>query len=62
MKRALWIMLLCGLAACNTYKAAEGNSSGTSLADGVKQDAAAAGKAIEHAATEVGDAINKSLK
>ncbi|GAB4120340.1 MAG: hypothetical protein Fur0026_11350 [Sideroxydans sp.] len=55
-------MVLLGVSACNTYQSARGNTTGSRIAGGMKQDAAAAGKAIERAAGEIGDALDKLRK
>ncbi|MDH2916664.1 MAG: hypothetical protein PXX77_07290 [Gallionella sp.] len=62
MRLLVLMVLLFGLSACNTYKAAQGNTTGSRVVGGVKQDAAVAGKTIERAASEIGDALNKTLK
>ena len=56
------IVLAMLLSACNTYQAARGNTTGTKVAGGAKQDATVAGKTIERAAGEIGDALNKTFK
>lgn len=60
--RSALIMLVLMLSACNTYQAARGNTTGSKVTGGIKQDAAVAGKTIERAAGEIGDAINKTFK
>ncbi|MEQ1914165.1 MAG: hypothetical protein HOP24_04135 [Sideroxydans sp.] len=56
------ILLLALLSACNTYQAARGNTTGSKVAGGAKQDANAAGNTIERAAGEIGEALNKMFK
>ena len=56
------ILMMLLLTACNTYQAARGNTTGSKVAGGVKQDATVAGKTIERAAGEIGDALNKTFK
>lgn len=60
--RFVLILLVLLLSACNTYQAARGDTTGTKVAGGMKQDANAAGKTIERAAGEIGDALNKTFK
>jgi predicted small secreted protein len=60
--RVVLILSVLLLSACNTYQAARGNTTGSKVAGGVKQDAAVAGKTIERAAGEIGDALNKTFK
>lgn len=60
--RFVLILLVLLLSACNTYQAARGDTTGTKVAGGMKQDANAAGKTIERAASEIGDALNKTFK
>ncbi len=60
--RFMLIVSVLLLSACNTYQAARGNTTGSKVAGGAKQDAAVAGKTIERAAGEIGDALNKTFK
>ncbi len=63
MKRwSVLLLILMGVSACNTYKAAEGKTSTERVMGGVKQDASAVGSTIERGANEIGTAINKALK
>jgi predicted small secreted protein len=56
------VLLVTLLSACNTYQAARGDTTGTKVAGGMKQDASAVGNTIERAAGEIGDALNKTFK
>ncbi len=56
------ILLALMLSACNTYQAARGDTTGTKVASGMKQDATVVGKTIERTAGEIGDALNKTFK
>jgi predicted small secreted protein len=60
--KVMLILSVLLLPACNTYQAARGNTTGSKVAGGVKQDATVAGKTIERAAGEIGDALNKTFK
>jgi hypothetical protein len=60
--RVVSILLISLLSACNTYQAARGDTTGSKVVGGMKQDAAVAGKTIERAAGEIGDALNKTFK
>lgn len=60
--RFVLILLVLLLSACNTYQAARGDTTGTKVVGGMKQDATVAGKTIERAAGEIGDALNKTFK
>jgi len=60
--RFVLILSILLLSACNTYQAARGNTTGSKVVGGVKQDANAAGKTIGRAAGEIGDALNKTFK
>jgi hypothetical protein len=55
------ILLLC-LAGCNTFKAAQGNTSSDRVVGGMKQDAKAVGETVQRGAQEIGSAVGKALK
>ncbi len=61
-KQAVLLLLAYALAACNTYKAAQGSTSSNRVVGGMKEDAKATGDTIERTAHGIGDAINKAVK
>ncbi len=63
MKRLLVApLILLNFAACNTYKAAQGDTSSSRVVGGMKQDAKATGETIERGVHGVGEALGKALK
>ncbi len=63
MKRLLIaLLILLGVSACNTYKAAQGDTSSSRVVGGMKQDAQATGETIERGVHGVGEALGKALK
>jgi len=60
--KLLPFLLILLLPACHTYEAARGDTTGSKVVGGVKQDATVAGKTIERATGEIGDALNKTFK
>ncbi len=56
------LFVLLSVSACNTYKAAQGNTTSNRVVGGVKQDAKATGETIERGVQGVGDALGKALK
>jgi len=59
---SILLVVLFSVSACNTYKAAQGNTSSNRVVGGMKQDAQATGETIERGVHGVGDALGKALK
>jgi predicted small secreted protein len=63
MKRlSVLLIVMFSISACNTYKAAQGDTTSNRVVGGMKQDAQATGETIERGVQGVGDALGKALK